>query len=130
MAKPPGESSLTASANLVMSATIGTFAGRGRQSVNAYVISAGEDRHGHPRPWGKSEYVQAAIAALYPDILPRNVKKSKLTKDVNERLALDPGFQMSGLGPKLNPNWQTNGYHAVDRRTVGRALQVLRAANR
>jgi hypothetical protein len=81
---------------------------------NAFVIHPGKTKHG-PRKWGRLEYAQAAIAALFPAV-PKNVNHSKLARDVNDWLAHDTEYRATGIGK-------------LSRMTVVRALQKLRAAN-
>jgi hypothetical protein len=84
--------------------------------VNAWVISAAKSPYG-PRPrWGPIEFVQAAICVLNPRGLPKHFSASKLTKEVREQLAKDPDYRAVGFKP-------------VSRRTVLRAVELLRAAN-
>jgi hypothetical protein len=80
----------------------------------AYAVRAGKTKHG-PRKWGRLEYAQAAIAALFPAV-PKNVNHSKLARDVNDWLAHDTEYRATGIGK-------------LSRMTVVRALQKLRAAN-
>jgi hypothetical protein len=81
----------------------------------AYAVRAGKTKHG-PRNWGRLEYAQVAIAAIYQATLPKHVNKLQLTKHVNEVLARDPEYKATGYGE-------------LSRMTVVRALQTLRAAN-
>ena len=96
----------------------GTASGDTAASAYGYGIEAGKTKYGPRSEWGPAEFAQAAISALHPRGIPRNVNHSKLTKDVNdEQLAHDPDFKQAG-------------YHKVSRQTVIRALEKLRAANR
>jgi hypothetical protein len=95
-----------------------SFAGRSDAYMNPFVIRAARHKHG-PRSWGKLEYAQAAIAALFPE--PRYITRKKLHGDVTAYLANDPAYQTSGL---------TSGLDEISPRTVKRAEHTLRNANR
>jgi hypothetical protein len=93
-----------------------TFAPASSLACSAYVVRAAKTKYG-PRPgWGKIEYAQIAITALYPVALPKSTNHSALERRVNEVLLEDPDYKASGRGK-------------VSRQTVLRALQILRAAN-
>jgi hypothetical protein len=75
-----------------------SLAGSGGLKADAAVIRASRTKYG-PRPnWGKREYAQVAIAALYSDGMPRNVNQSLLVRDVNAWLTRDPQYRATGLG--------------------------------
>jgi hypothetical protein len=92
-----------------------------KTSVNAYVIHPADCRYGHVRGnFGKQEFTQVAIAALFPrGPLPTLVNSSKLRKMVNDYLSRDPDF-CARFGRGVT----------VSRQTVARALKVLHEANR
>ena len=83
----------------------------------ATVICAKRTKHG-PRPeWGQREYVQAAIANLYPIAIPPNLNHSKLWRDVVDWLSNNPDYCAAPRSPLSRP-------------TVIRALRDLRQRNR
>jgi hypothetical protein len=81
-----------------------------------HVIRASKTRHGPRAKWGRLQYAQAAIAMLYPDVVPDNINQAKLVADVNARLNSDPKYRDTGFG-------------YLPRTTVLRALKVHLAAN-
>jgi hypothetical protein len=94
------------------------LAGQGGAAFNAYVIPAGKTKHGPNPNWGKDEWAMAAIAGIFANTLPRHAYHSKLTRDVNDRLALDPNYRA------------IYGKDTISRQVVIRALKKLREANR
>jgi hypothetical protein len=94
----------------------------GAKPPNAYVIRAGKKpRWGTPNPtWRKEQFIQVAIVADYPNILPDKLNHSKLTKAVNVRLQSDPAF--SAFREKYRGA-------KVTRQAVLTALRMLRLAN-
>jgi hypothetical protein len=91
--------------------------------ANAYVIRAGKKpRWGTPNPtWRKEQFIQAAITADYPHVLPSDEPNHvKLTEAVNARLKGDPAF--SAFREKY-------GSADVSRPAVIRAWRMLRRAN-
>ena len=115
-----GADALVASVGVL---TPGAMQGAGR-IANAYVIRAGEKpRYGEPNPtWRKSQFIQAAIVADYPNgPLPDKLNHAKLTDAVNARLQNDPAFSaFREKYPRLG---------GVTRPAVITALRMLRQAN-
>ena len=118
-------------------ASVGVLAAAAMQEAgpiaNAYVIRAGEKpRYGNPNPtWRKSQFVQAAIVADYPNgLLPDKLNHTKLTDAINARLQSDPAFaafwgKPRGRGkPRGEPHC-----HGVTRQAVKTSLEMLRRAN-
>jgi hypothetical protein len=89
-----------------------SFGGSGGMPMNAFVVHPGKTKYG-PRNWGKLEYAQAAIGALYP-VIPASANHSQLVDKVNDHLKRDPGYS----------------FGKISRQTVMRALKELRKANR
>ena len=110
-----GQSGAHLSPYVVKPATA-ALAGQSGAFLTPYVVHAGRTKH-RVRRWGKIEFAQAAIAALYPNKLPEYVNPKKLPGDVNALLAKNPDYQSTGFG-ELSPS------------TIKRALQTLRRANR
>jgi hypothetical protein len=90
--------------------------------ANAYVIRAGKTKHGTNSKWRKTQFIQAAITAIYPNSLPSaEPNHVELTKAVNARLKSDPDF--SGFRKKYGDRAR------VTRQAVLAALRILRQAN-
>ncbi len=77
-----------------------------------FEIRAGKTKHGPRRHWREWEYAQFAIRMLYEPLPPKNIDRSKLTRDVNDWLRRSSDFQSTGLGP-------------ISRKTVLRVLEAL-----
>jgi hypothetical protein len=88
--------------------------------ANAYVIRAGETKHGINPRWRKSQFIQAAIATIYPHILPDHLNEVHLTTRVNIRLLSDPAFTT------FQKKYSRRG---VSRQAVMKALEMMRRAN-
>ena len=62
-------------------------------AVGAYIVRPGKSRHGPLPRWGKREYAQAAIGALYPNGgVPENVSDLSLCAKVNVWLLAVPDY--------------------------------------
>jgi hypothetical protein len=114
----------TLGASALLAAAGAAMRGEGKTAANAYVIRAGKKpRYGTPNPkWRKSQFVQAAIVADYPDgPLPDKLNHTKLTAAVNARLRSDPAFSaFREKYPRLG---------GVTRQAVIEALRMLWQAN-
>lgn len=91
---------------------------------NAFIIRGGKTKHRPGRKWAKLEFVQAELLAIFLDDPSKQdeigVGHAKaLVKEVNDRLAVNPGYQTKY--PKGAE---------VSNMTVMRALQKLAEANR
>ena len=91
-------------------------------------------RYGNPNPnWRKSQFIQAAIVADYPNgPLPDKLNHAKLTDAVNARLQGDPAFSVyrEGSAAKIGiPARRGYGSAPVTRPVVITALRMLRWAN-
>jgi hypothetical protein len=84
--------------------------------VSIHVIRGSRTRHGPRAKWGRLQYAQAAIAALYPLGLPDPINQSQLVKDVNAKLESDPRYRETRFGE-------------LPRTTVLRAAKTLLDAN-
>jgi hypothetical protein len=92
------------------------LAGEGRGVFNAYVIRAGQTKHGARTEFGQAEFVQTAIADLFPNGLPKHVNHSGLFRDVEGSL-------------NRNPDYRAAGHRSLHRTTVLRVLRTMREAN-
>jgi hypothetical protein len=89
--------------------------------ANAYVIRAGKTRHGTNLKWRKTQFIQAAITAEYPNRLPSSKPNhTRLTEVVNARLRSDPAFSVFR---------EKYGRAGVTRPAVIRAWRTLCRAN-
>lgn len=94
------------------------IAGKSSVACNAFVIRAAKSPYG-PRPrWGQIEFAQAAICALYPNGLPSHFNASALTDAVDKWLKQVRAYR------------EARFREPVSRRTVLRAMKLLRIANR
>jgi hypothetical protein len=77
-----------------------------------FVIRAGKTKHGPRGHWREWEYAQLAIQTLTGACPPKNIDRSKLTRDVNDWLDRNPEYRSTGLG-------------AISRRVILRVLKDL-----
>ena len=86
--------------------------------MGAYIVRPGKSRHGPLPRWGKQEYAQVAIGALYPNSgVPENVSDLSLCAKVNAWLLADRDYCAKYDNKKIS------------RQTVARARLRYRAAN-
>jgi hypothetical protein len=81
-------------------------------TLSAGAIAAGGHKYGFRKNWGKSEFAQDALQALYPETRPVHVS-SKVLEEVRGYLEHNTKYLATYGGQKL------------DRATVTRALQKL-----
>ena len=92
-------------------------------SVGAFIIRGGKTKHRPGRKFGKGEFVQAALLAIFLDDPSKQNDigvghRKALVKEVNDRLAVDPDYLTKyPKGAKV---------HSM---TVKRALDKLAEAN-
>jgi hypothetical protein len=86
-------------------------------SVSTRVIRAAQTKHGSRKRWGKVQFVEVELCAIFPGELPPSVKghDKALVKAINDRLARNSAYQAKY--PKAT----------VTNMTVMRALEKLRA---
>jgi hypothetical protein len=82
--------------------------------ANGHVVRGSKTRYGTWQRWGRRHYAQAAIVAIYPAALPKNVNLSQLTREVNNSLMQNPEW-CAGHGRKGE----------LSRPTVFRAWKLL-----
>jgi hypothetical protein len=67
------------------------------------VIRAAKTKYGPRSIWRAWEYAQRAILTLHRGLPPRNVDRSKLTRDVNDWLMTNSDFRATGQ-PQISRN--------------------------
>ena len=98
-------------------AAVGTASGGGTGSAKGSVVLVGGHKYGFRKNWGKSEFVQDALQALYAETLPVYAS-AKVLEEVRAYLAHNAKYLATYGGKK------------IDRTTVTRALQKLSKARR
>jgi hypothetical protein len=63
-----------------------------------FEIHAGKSKHGPRKHWREWEYAQVAVQSLYGTHPPKNIDRSKLTRDVNDWLNRNTDYRSTGLG--------------------------------
>jgi hypothetical protein len=125
---PANASSVSVSAQRQQAVTP-TVTSANNVSVSARVIRAAHTKWGSRATWGKVQFVEAELCAIFPGELPPDIKghDKDLVKNINERLIGYPG-------DASRPPYAGNaGYKAkyrnskVNHKTVARALEKLRA---
>jgi hypothetical protein len=86
-------------------------------SVSVRVIRAAHTKWGSREKWGKLQFVQVELCAIFPGELPPSIKghDKALVKAINDRLERNSDYQAKYRNGKVN------------NKTVARALEKLRA---
>jgi hypothetical protein len=99
---------------------VGTASGRRAHrtaGAKSRTILAGKHKYGFRKNWGKLEFAQDALQALYAEVLP-TYTSPKVLGEVRGYLAHDPKYRA------------TYGDYELDRMTMTRALQKLNKIRR